>query len=141
MKVINYLKDKMFFIILFLITYVILLMMFIAFKIPLSLIIVSTIVLILSIVIFLTIEYFRKASFYNQLLLNVERLDKKYLVLETISKPSFYEGELLYQTLYEINKSMVENVKEYELSINDFKEYIEMWIHEAKIPILSLVLV
>ena len=40
-----------------------------------------------------------------------------------------------------MNKSMVENVKEYELSINDFKEYIEMWIHEAKIPISSLVLV
>lgn len=35
---------------------------------------------------------------------------------------------------------MIENVKEYSLSINEFKEYVEMWIHEVKIPISSLVL-
>lgn len=57
-----------------------------------------------------------------------------------ISKPDFYEGEIFYQTLYEINKSMIENIKEYTLSINDFKEYVEMWIHEVKIPISSLTL-
>ncbi len=27
---------------------------------------------------------------------------------------------------------MIENVKEYNLSITDFKEYVEMWIHEVK---------
>lgn len=35
---------------------------------------------------------------------------------------------------------MLENVNNYSISINDFKEYIEMWIHEVKIPISSLVL-
>lgn len=57
-----------------------------------------------------------------------------------INKPNFYEGEIFYQTLYDINKSMIENVKEYNLSIIDFKEYVEMWIHEVKIPISSLTL-
>ena len=57
-----------------------------------------------------------------------------------INQPNFYEGKIFYQTLYEINKSMIENVKEYSLSIADFKEYVEMWIHEVKIPISSLVL-
>ena len=57
-----------------------------------------------------------------------------------INKPNFYEGEIFYQALYEINKSMNENVKEYNLSITEFKEYVEMWIHEVKIPISSLTL-
>ncbi len=48
--------------------------------------------------------------------------------------------KILYDNLYEIDKSMAENVNKYNHSIEDFKEYIEMWIHEVKIPIASLVL-
>ena len=35
---------------------------------------------------------------------------------------------------------MIENVKEYSLNVANFKEYVEMWIHEVKIPISSLTL-
>ena len=35
---------------------------------------------------------------------------------------------------------MNENVKDLEISLNDFKEYVELWIHEIKLPISSLVL-
>ena len=69
-----------------------------------------------------------------------EELDKKYLILEMMSRPSFYEGKILYDTIYETDKSMIENVNEYLSNIEDFKDYIEMWIHEVKIPISSLVL-
>ena len=58
-----------------------------------------------------------------------------------IEKPNFYEGELLYDALYEIDKSMAEKIKEYSLNIQDFKEYIEMWIHEVKLPLASLNLI
>ena len=70
----------------------------------------------------------------------MEPLDKKYLILEMINKPNFYEGKIFYEALYEINKSMIENVKEYKMSTEDFKDYVEMWIHEVKIPISSLAL-
>ena len=30
---------------------------------------------------------------------------------------------------------MIENVNKYKFSQNEYKEYIEMWIHEIKIPI------
>ena len=46
----------------------------------------------------------------------------------------------MYDTIYETDKSMIENVNEYLSNIEDFKDYIEMWIHEVKIPISSLVL-
>lgn len=136
----KYLKDKFYFIFLFLSIYLILLLLFLAFKIDNSLIIAISIILFFFFIITLTIEYFRKRTFYNDLLKNIERISPAYLVLETLEKPEFYDGEILYQALYEINKSMNESVKNLEMQMEDFKEFIEMWIHEVKIPIASLVL-
>lgn len=136
----KFLNDKLYLIITFLIIYVILLLMFLAFKMDSSLILVTSVMLFAFIIFILTIEYFKKKKFYTTLLSNIDGLDKAYLVLETISKPNFYDGEILYQALYEINKSMSEFVNTLESQVNDFKEYIEMWIHEVKIPISSLVL-
>ncbi len=82
-------------------------------------------------------NYNRKKRFFNELKNNLEVLDKKYLVTEMIKKPSFYEGNLYYDFLYEINKAMNEEVKCYSKNLKDFKEYIEMWIHEVKLPLQS----
>lgn len=140
MNIRKYLKDKLYVIIPFLIIYFILILMFMAFKINFQVILVSSILLFLFLVIILTIEYIKKKSFYTNLLNNIEALDKAYLVLETMDKPNFYDGELLCQALYEINKSMNEFIKTLERQMLDFKEYIELWIHEVKIPIASLTL-
>ena len=99
-----------------------------------------TIVYIAVVVASFLIDFFRKKNFYDEFTANTEKLDKKYLVLEMLKEPEFYEGKILYDNLYEIDKSMAKNVNKYNHSIEDFKEYIEMWIHEVKIPIASLVL-
>lgn len=140
MKFIVFLKDKSYSIIISTISLLLILLLFSAFKVDKSLCIVTISILLVSYITIILIDYARKNKFYKDLLGNIEALDKAYLVLETLSKPNFYEGELLYQALYEINKSMNECVKSLELQTQDFKEYIEMWIHEVKIPISSLVL-
>ena len=140
MSFLKYLKDKLFIILTFLFSYIIILLMLFAFKIDYSLIIAITIVLFLMIIIIILTDYFRKKGFYNTLINNTNKLDKKYLVLETLYKPDFYEGKIAYDVLYDINKSMTENVKKHNDQLTDFKEYIEMWIHEIKVPIASLVL-
>jgi len=140
MKFHLFLKDKLYFILTFLGTYLVLILMFIAFRIDFSFIIATSILLFFFVLVTLFFEYFKKKNFYTNLLSNIESLDKAYLVLETLEKPNFYDGELLYQALYEINKSMNEFTKNLEFQLDDFKEYIEMWIHEVKVPIASLVL-
>lgn len=140
MKFTYYIKDKILNIIMYFIMILLIMMMLIAFKTPISLIIwILITIFVFDIAIILT-DFYRKKAFYNSLLSNISLLDKAYLVLETIKKPDFYEGEILYQALYEINKSICENIKDYEMQLNAFKEYIEMWIHEAKLPISSLLL-
>ena len=140
MKLDKYLWDKKINISILAVGYFIIVAMLVAFKAQNSLIIGITIVYIAVVVASFLIDFFRKKNFYDEFTANTEKLDKKYLVLEMLKEPEFYEGKILYDNLYEIDKSMAENVNKYNHSIEDFKEYIEMWIHEVKIPIASLVL-
>ena len=67
-------------------------------------------------------------------------VNEKYLLCELVKKPDFLEGKIIYDVLYEVNKSMNENIIDYKEKINNFKEYIELWIHEVKIPLSALIL-
>ncbi len=140
MKFMNYLKDKLYSLIIALFSYFIILLMLISFKSDKSLIVAITIISFTTYITIILIDYLRKRKFYTDLLSNIDNLDKAYLVLETLTKPEFYEGQLLYLALYEINKSMCEFVTTKEEHLSDFKNYIEMWIHEVKIPLASLIL-
>ncbi len=88
-------------------------------------------------IIGLSIEYFMKQRFYKDLEDTLNNLDDKYLISEIIKEPSFTEGKILKDILQQINKSMVENVNLYKYKQEDYKDYIELWIHEIKIPIAS----
>lgn len=109
-----------------------------AFKCSPQAILVVTVILIVSITLCEIREYFRKKSFYDNVLNSLEELDKKYLLPEILPRPGFYEGEILMDTLESSGKSMAENVAEYRRQAREFREYIELWVHEAKIPIASL---
>lgn len=88
-------------------------------------------------IISLTIEYIIKRKFYSNLLNTIDELDEKYLINEIIKNPNFIEGRILKNTLEQIDKSMIENVNKYKYRLQDYKDYIELWIHEIKLPIAS----
>ena len=83
------------------------------------------------------IEYFKIKKFYDNLLKILEELDEKYLITEIIKTPNFLEGQIFKNSLEQIDKSMLENVNKYKYMTEDYKEYIELWIHEIKIPIAT----
>ncbi len=85
----------------------------------------------------LMIEYINKRNFYTNLLNSLNELDEKYLITEIIKTPNFIEGKILKNSLEQIDKSMIEHVNKYKYLQEDYKEYIELWIHEIKIPIAS----
>ena len=140
MKFNSFLKDRLYSIVTALFSYFIILLVLLAFKSDKSIIIAITIILLVTYILLFLTDFFMKQKFYTDLLTNIDNLDKAYLVLETLNRPEFYEGELLCQALYEIDKSMNENVRIEKEQLLDNKEYIEMWIHEVKRPLASLVL-
>ena len=137
----DYIIDKIIYILMYIILLTIILFLLYMFKVPTPLIISITVVMIGFLASIICYAYSRKRRFYNDFIDNLNKLDKKYLITEIISKPSFIEGKILYDSLYQIDKCMYEEIETYKNSINDFKEYIEMWIHEVKLPIASTTLI
>ena len=82
-----------------------------------------------------------KKRYYQKLYNNLNNLEEKYLITEVIEMPEFMEGKILKNTLEEVDKSMAENVNRYKYILEEYKEYIELWIHEIKIPIAACKLI
>ena len=138
MKLNKYLRNNYLIILLFILIISIINLMLVSFKVESQAIMGVNITVILGFIIYVIYDFGRRKKFYNKFLNDLDLLDKKYLITEMIDKPNFYDGEILYDALYEIDKSMTEKIKKYSLSIKDFKEYIEMWIHEVKLPLASI---
>ncbi|MDE6091670.1 MAG: sensor histidine kinase [Ruminococcus sp.] len=85
-------------------------------------------------------EFFSRNKFYTNLVFNSENLEKKYLLSAMTESPDFYEGRIFHEILCEANKSMCDNVAEYRRRSTEFQEYIELWVHEVKLPVASLLL-
>ena len=103
MKLNKYLKDKSPEIVVFIIFYILITLILLAFKSQKELNIFIRFLLLIMGLIILSIDYLRKRKFYNNLLTNIKNLDQKYLLIEFINKPEFYEGKIFYELLYEIN--------------------------------------
>ena len=140
MKYRDYLKDNLVGIIIYLSTIILIVLILNAFKMPIFVSIICFCIFIICGISIITISYIKKNNFYKNYLSNLEKLSKKYLILETIPEPNTYEEKILVNSLYDINKSMIENINEYQRSTIEFKEFVELWIHEVKIPISSMVL-
>lgn len=95
------------------------------------------IVIIISYIIGLLYEYFVKKRYYQTLQNTLEQLDEKYLITEIMKTPNFVEGKLLKEILEQVDKNMHEQVNKYKYSQEDYKEYIELWIHEIKLPLAT----
>ena len=135
MKFKDFIKDKKIEIILMLFSTMSIEIILLAYQIQLIVRVYVVASIILSLLISMLIEYYSKKSYYNNLLEKLDELDKKYLLSEVISKANFQDGNLFKEILEETGKSMLENVNKYKYAQEDYKEYIELWIHEIKTPI------
>lgn len=81
--------------------------------------------------------YFRKARFYKKIHRGIDALDQKILVHELID-PITNEEKLLHQEISELNRYMIDQINQYKIKFEDFKEYLELWVHEVKLPISAL---
>lgn len=95
------------------------------------------IVIIISYIIGLLYEYFTKKRYYQTLQNTLEQLDEKYLITEIMKTPNFVEGKILKDVLEQVDKNMHEQVNKYKYLQEDYKEYIELWIHEIKLPLAT----
>ena len=137
MKFRDFIKEKMILIIGIVLAVISVEILLLAYRVGILVRLYVAIITVFVVIFAILIEYKRKKDFYNQLIRNMESLKEKYLISEIIKTPNFVEGKLLKEILQDTGKSMLENVNYYKNIQEDYKEYIELWIHEVKIPIAA----
>ena len=137
MKFKDFIKDKIWLIVLLVLAVLSIEILLLAYQILPIIRIYIALIIIIVVTIALSIEFYKKKNFYNKLKEDLEDLTEKYLISEIINTPDFTEGKILKEVIQETGKSMLENVNIYKRNQEDYKEYIELWIHEIKIPIAT----
>lgn len=83
-------------------------------------------------------DYMRKRTFYCSLKKYFNSLDRKYLISEIIEKPEFIEGQMFWDYMVNICKNANDELLNYKQQSAEYREYIEMWIHEVKTPVAAM---
>lgn len=106
----QYLKDNIVNICIYATTLIILFLFFRILKLTKEVIISTYTILLISGITMVLYNYYRKVEFYNKFLKKLKEIEKKYIITEMITRPSFIEGEILYDAIYEINKALFKQI-------------------------------
>ena len=138
MKLTEFIRDRLTAYLIYAITWALVLVFLIAFQVPAEAIIIVSILVLLGVTAAELWAFLRKKGYYDKLTSDLSQLDKKYLLSEMLDEPEFLDGRILYSTICEADKSMCEHIAEYRRESSDFREYIELWVHEIKLPVAGL---
>ncbi|AKN30103.1 histidine kinase [Clostridium carboxidivorans P7] len=141
MRIGDYLKEKAIFIIIEILILIFTAMILKALSVDLYAIIFIVILNFAAFMGFYMYDYITKSKYYKKVYDNLDSLDKKYLLSELISEGDFLESKILYDILTQTNKSMNDEIGRFINDKQEYKEYIEMWIHEIKTPIAAIKLI
>lgn len=137
MNIKSFIKDKLFTTILILFGIITIEIFLLAYQVDNFIRIYIALAIITLYTIGLSIEYIEKRNFYKNIVNMLDELNEKYLITELIKSPNFSEGKILKSILEQTDKSMLENANKFKYMQEDYKDYIELWIHEIKIPIAT----
>ncbi|HDK7174363.1 TPA: sensor histidine kinase [Clostridium botulinum] len=141
MNIGEFIKDKMVVIICNILIFIVIAAIMAAIKVSLIIILSAFCIWFLPLVSYMALEFIKYKNYYDEVDSILENLDNKYLLPEIIKEANFIEGGKLNSILKEISRDMHENVKYYKDMQEDYREYIETWVHEIKTPIASTKLI
>lgn len=141
MKRLEYLKDKSLTIIIHLTSMLILSFFLLAVGNALGTICIILFAWFMIVIIFYTFDYTQRNQYLRSVFSLLEHLDKRYLVGDVMPESFHIEDKKYREIIRKSNKSVIEAVHTIEQQQRDYKEYIESWVHEIKIPLTSVHLI
>lgn len=84
------------------------------------------------------IEYAQKKKYFTEVEEAFLGLDQKTLLSEVISDADFVDGRKLYSILKRTDKYVNDILQDYQRNAREYKEYVEMWVHEVKVPLTAM---
>lgn len=138
MKFITFLEEKVFFILFQIILISVVAGILYIVHIPIYYIVIAALLLMLTVMLYLFFDYLYQIRNYKRIVSLVDNLEEKYLISEILKKPIGLENQAYYYVLKQSCKAMNDKIGILEKDFVDYKEYIESFVHEIKIPIAAL---
>lgn len=82
-------------------------------------------------------DYHIRSRYYKQLTETFGELDESSYLAEVVPRPDFYDGKLLHLILKRMGKDMNDKVLNHDIELAEYKDYMETWVHEVKLPIAT----
>ena len=137
MKFKDYITDHLVILLVNLVAFLLIQYLFLMFSISPELNIFITFIHLIVFTTCFLYPYFEKVRFHQVICEQLDMIDQKTLVHELIS-PKTNEERLFHQEISELNRYMIDQINQYKIKFEDFKEYLELWVHEVKLPISAL---
>lgn len=81
------------------------------------------------------LEYRRMKSYFDELQGAIEVLADKYLFYEMIELQESQEEQAVKDLFYQVETDTISKLEELKRSSVEYREFVETWVHEIKIPI------
>lgn len=88
--------------------------------------------------IMLYVEYRNRKRYFENIDDLMAHLDQPYLVQEFLGTSWKLEDQLYKEILHRSNKAVIEQIYQLEDAQKEYREFIEGWIHEVKLPITGM---
>lgn len=83
-------------------------------------------------------DFYHRWSYYHALTDRITALDEKTLLHDVIAEADFAEGRLLQRLLGEADLYMNNQIADAQRNMSEYRDYVEVWVHEIKTPITML---
>lgn len=86
-------------------------------------------------------DYRYRKKYYDELVSLTDTLEQKYLTAEIAKVPISKEGVIYFRIMKKAMKSMADEVSQAQRENEEYRDFIEKWIHEIKVPITGAKLI
>lgn len=140
MRFIDYVEEKIFFIIFQISVIFLLIVYFKLFNLPTTALFIMALIWFLVTSIYIVVSYLFEKKKYEKIISIVDELDEKYLIAEILKKPKHFGDKAYYYALKKGCKAMNDKIGVLENDLQDYRDYVESFAHEIKTPIAAILL-
>lgn len=84
------------------------------------------------------VDFWHRKRFFDQVDKTLRQLEAPYLISELMPHSWRLEDRLYYDILKTSNKSVIDAIHRLEKEQKEYRDFIENWIHEVKVPLTVL---
>lgn len=82
-------------------------------------------------------DFYQRKNYYGRLLKLLDQLQEKTLLMEIAEEPDFLDGRILAKILRQSQKYENDRIDEIWRQGREYREFMDLWVHEIKTPITS----